>query len=171
MTILGPLYDSYSSPGYNKISLGNGYYEHAVWKGQGDETLTLFYMTSATNAELNSLASGKVKFQGTSLNPTTNFYTAGSQTIDGETWQIRYREIDDAGRSNNVEATSNSESFFDFSSIDKPVLYGGKRDLTNKVMLLPYLPIKSVVVMFQRLLYSLQLIQIMLMRAQTLSLE
>ena len=63
MTILGPLYDSYSSPGYNKISLGNGYYEHAVWKGQGDETLTLFYMTSATNAELNSLASGKVKFK------------------------------------------------------------------------------------------------------------
>ena len=52
-----------------------------------------------------------------------------------------------------------------------PFMYGGKRDLTNKVMLLPYLPIKSVVVMFQRLLYSLQLIQIMLMRAQTLSLE
>ena len=83
-----------------------------------------FSTPSATNAELNSLASGKVKFQGTSLNPTTNFYTAGSQTID-ETWQIRYREIDDAGRSNNVEATSNSESFFDFSSIDKPVYCGG----------------------------------------------
>ena len=120
MTILGPLYDTYTSPGYNKVSLGNGYYEHALWKAEENETLTLFYMTSATNAELNSLATGKVKFQGTSLNPTTNFYTAGSQTIDGETWQIRYREIDDAAR-NNVEATSNSESFFDFSTIDKPV--------------------------------------------------
>jgi len=121
LTILGPLYDSYSSPGYNKVSLGNGYYEHAVWSRLANETLTLFYMTNATNAELNSLATGKVKFQGTPLHPITNFYTVGSQIIDGETWQIRYIEIDDAGRRTNPLNVTNSESFFDFSSIDKPI--------------------------------------------------
>jgi hypothetical protein len=63
LTILGPLYDSYTSPGYNKVSLGNGYYEHVAWRSLANETLTLFYMTNATNAELNTLASGKVKFQ------------------------------------------------------------------------------------------------------------
>ena len=121
MTILGPLYDNYTTPGYNKVSLGNGYYEHAKWKAQENETLTLFYMTSASDAELNSLDAAKVKFQGANIDPISDFNEAGNQTIDGETWTIRYKEIDDAAYSSNVEATSNSESLFDFSDIDKPI--------------------------------------------------
>ena len=121
LTILGPLYENYTTPGYNKVSLGNGYYEHAKWTGQETETLTLFYMTSATDAELNSLAADKVKFQGTNIDPISDFNEAGNQTIDGETWTIRYKEIDDAAYSSNVEDTSNSESLFDFTDIDKPI--------------------------------------------------
>jgi hypothetical protein len=92
MTILGPIYNSYTSPGYNKISLGGGYYEHALWDNS-NEDLAIYYMTNASDAELNSLANGKVKFQGSSLNPITSFISAGSKTIDGETWKIRYREV------------------------------------------------------------------------------
>ena len=69
-------------------------------------------MTSATDAELNSLAADKVKFQGSNLDPISDFNEAGNQTIDGETWTIRYKEIDDAAYSSNVEDTSNSESLF-----------------------------------------------------------
>ena len=114
MTILGPIYNSYTSPGYNKISLGGGYYEHALWD-DSNEDLAIYYMTNASDAELNSLANGKVKFQGSSLNPITSFISAGSKTIDGETWKIRYREV------RNPHTNFTNESFFDFSTIDKPV--------------------------------------------------
>ena len=114
MTILGPIYNSYTSPGYNKISLGGGYYEHAQWTNE-KENLAIYYMTNASDAELNSLANGKVKFQGSNKNPITNFNSAGSKTIDGETWKIRYMEVQ------NPHNSSTSESFFDFSTIDKPV--------------------------------------------------
>lgn len=114
MTILGPIYDSYTSPGYNKISLGGGYYEHALWD-KLDENLAIFYMTNASDAELNSLASGKVKFQGTSLDPITAFNSAGVKTIDGETWKIRYRQV------TNPHNNTSGETLFDFSTIDKPV--------------------------------------------------
>jgi len=114
MTILGPIYNSYTSPGYNKISLAGGYYEHALWDTP-NENLAIYYMTNASDAELNSLASGKVKFQGTTLNPITSFNSAGSKTIDGQTWKIRYRMV------TNPHNNSTSESFFDFSSIDRPV--------------------------------------------------
>jgi gliding motility-associated-like protein len=114
MTILGPIYDSYTSPGYNKISLGGGYYEHALWD-KLDENLAIYYMTNASDAELNSLGSGKVKFQGTTLNPISSFNSAGSKTIDGETWKIRYRQV------TNPHNNTSGESLFDFSSIDKPV--------------------------------------------------
>ncbi|MDG1028638.1 MAG: hypothetical protein P8O98_06520, partial [Flavobacteriaceae bacterium] len=114
MTILGPIYNSYTSPGYNKISLGGGYYEHALWNSE-DEFLALYYMTNASDAELNSLATGKVKFQGSSKHPINSFYSAGSKTIDGETWKIRYMEVQ------NPHNNFTNESFFDFSTIDKPV--------------------------------------------------
>ena len=114
MTILGPIYNSYTSPGYNKISLAGGYYEHALWNTE-NEYLAIYYMTNASDAELNSLASGKVKFQGTTLNPISSFNSAGSKTIDGETWKIRYRET------TNPHNNFTNESFFDFSTIDKPV--------------------------------------------------
>ena len=114
MTILGPIYNSYTSPGYNKISLAGGYYEHALWDTE-NEYLAIYYMTNASDAELNSLASGKVKFQGTTLNPISSFNSAGSKTIDGETWKIRYRET------TNPHNNFTNESFFDFSTIDKPV--------------------------------------------------
>ncbi|MDC1011789.1 gliding motility-associated C-terminal domain-containing protein [Flavobacteriaceae bacterium] len=114
MTILGPIYNSYTSPGYNKISLAGGYYEHALWD-TANENLAIYYMTNASDAELNSLASGKVKFQGTTLNPISSFNSAGSKTIDGETWKIRYRET------TNPHNNFTNESFFDFSTIDKPV--------------------------------------------------
>ncbi|MGB1454418.1 MAG: hypothetical protein ACPG7A_03040, partial [Flavobacteriaceae bacterium] len=117
MTILGPIYDNYTSAGYNKISLGSGYYEHAVWTSNSVENLAIFFMTNASDAELNSLANGKIKILGINR-PTTNAFSwnsAGTATIDGETWKIRYR------METNPHNRYSYESSFDFSTIDKPV--------------------------------------------------
>ena len=97
-------------------------------------------MTSATDAELNSLAADKVKFQGTNIDPISDFNEAGNQTIDGETWTIRYKEIRDAAY---TAAMSKIPLILNLFLI-LPILtslftYGGKLDLAYKVMLLQFL--------------------------------